>query len=91
LAATVTVTGEPTFPAYTAPHAQPELNVESTHNEVPVVAIPSDCAPAWKRLVPYSTTPVPKTTDATKMINVVSTVLIAFLFFILKLVNILVE
>jgi hypothetical protein len=47
------------------------------------VEIAEDDAFVWKRLVPYNTTPVPRTTDATKIIIVVSTTLIAFLFFVL--------
>ena len=59
------------------------VHVEFTHILRPWLEMAWVCPPVWKRLVPYNTTPVPKTTEATKIISVVITTLIAFLFFVL--------
>src|SRR5438445_7290247 len=80
----------PVFFTAVAPHPMPppgppapEEYVAFTHVFRPCTCTACCCPPDWKRLVLYTTTPVPKTIDATKIIMVVSTALIAFLLFVL--------
>ena len=57
----------------------PDDYVALTHVFVPSTATDCCCPPVWKRLVLYTTTPAPKTIEATNITIVVRTALIPFL------------